>query len=179
MIAACSAFLLLALVVMGTVQYRSHLQKNYSKDYVLALYGIKSGMHLAGLVCEGKYQTWKDGVSSDTSTSSRGVDPRAVADLEAVNAEINGIMGKMATPSTEYAHAARTLLNLYEIYEKMQSAITNYPDSISTHRAGIVAATAEFSTGIENLKADLPVPLAEEFKKAGQKYDLRFMAVER
>jgi len=179
MIAACSIFLLLALVVVGTVLYRSHMQKNYSHNYVLALYGIKSGMNLAGVVCDGKYQAWKDGVSSDAPTASRGVDPRAVADLETVKTEINGIMGGMGTPTTEYAQAAQKLQNLYAIYEKLQAMITNYPDSLSTHRAEIVAATEEFSTGIENLKADLPVPLAEEFKKTAQIYDLRFMAVEK
>jgi len=179
MIAACSTFLLLALVVVGMGLYRSHLQKNYSQNYVLALYGIKSGMSLAGVVCDGKYQSWKDGVSSGATTASRGVDPRAVADLEAVKTEINSIMTGMGTPTTEYAQAARKLQSLFAIYEKLQSIVTDYPDSLSTRRAEIVAATEEFSSGIENLKADLPVPLAEEFKKAGQKYDLRFMAVEK
>lgn len=172
----CVMFLLLISLVAGIVQYRNHLQKHYTQNYVLALYVIKSGMNLGEMVCNGTYNDWR-GVEPSTAPEVGGIGPQALDDLESVKVEINRIMGELGTPSVEYSKAAQILQKLYALYEKTNSMVIDSPGSLSRHKAEIGAAREEFSREIENLKANLPSPLAEELRKAGKKYDLRFMAL--
>jgi hypothetical protein len=85
----------------------------------------------------------------------------------------------VGNPSKENEQAARRLQNLYSIYDRINTLIINTPDSLSFHNREIVAASEGFSGGIENLKAEMPAPLADEFRKASQKYDLRFLGLEK
>ncbi|HEX2767874.1 MAG TPA: hypothetical protein VHN12_01205 [Geobacteraceae bacterium] len=165
-------------LVAGIAQYRSHLKRHYLQNYVLALYGIKSGMEMTGRICEGKYKVWREGVSS-ASPASGAIDPRTLADLKSVKVEIDSIMVKVGDPPKEYNQAAGRLQDMYSIYDKINALIIKSPDSLSRHTPEIVAAGKSFSLEIENLKANMPVPLADEFRKAGQKYDLRFLGLEK
>lgn len=169
-------FLLLISLVVGIVQYRSYMKKHYTQKYVVALYGINSGMSLAGKVCDGKYKAWKEGAPSESPTSNE-VDYEAIKDLVTVKTEIDGVLKKMGTPPVEYNQAAQILQKLYAIYEKMSSLIINSPDSLSQHKTEIVTAREEFSREIENLKAKLPAALVEEIKITSNKFDLRFMTI--
>lgn len=169
--------LLLIALIVGIAQYRSSMQKNYAQKYVVALYGINSGMNLTGMVFEGKYKAWKDGVSLEISAAS-DIDSETIADLVGVKAYVDETRGKMNAPPSEYYQAELILQHLYLIYEKMNSLITNSPEDLSQHKAEIATAREEFSQEIDRLKKSLPTPLVEEFKKAGQKYDLRFMTME-
>jgi hypothetical protein len=169
-------FVFLAALVAGLAQYRSHLQSQYLQDYVLALYGINSGMEMGRRVCEGKYKAWKGGIPVD-ATGSGSIDPRTLADLNQVKTEVDGIMGKVGNPSKEYEQAARRLQNLYSIYDRINTQIINAPDTLSLQDMEIVAAREGFSREIKNLKAEMPAPLTDAFRKAGQKYDLSFLGL--
>lgn len=173
-IAAILMFLLLISLVAGIVRYKSYMRVQYAHNYVQALYVIESGMNLGERICNGTFNAWR-GVKSSSAPGASGIGPQARADLQFVNAEINKIMGKLGAPSAEYRQAARILQNIYALYEKTNAMVINSPDSVSGHTAEIVAAKAEFSREIKALKANLPAPLATELKKAGQKYDLRFI----
>lgn len=175
-ISLCVIFLLLISLVAGIMQYRSNAQKHYSQNYVLALYVMKSGMNLGEKVCNGTFNDWR-GVEPSTVPNDGGIGPQARADLESVNVEVNRIMGELGSPTAEYSQAAQILQKLYALYEKTNSMVIDSPDSLSRHRAEIDAARKEFSREIDNLKANLPSPLAEELRKAGKKYDLRFMVL--
>jgi len=175
-LAICVMVLLPVSLAVGISHYRSNLQKHYSQRFVLALYGIKSGINLSGMVCEGTYKHWKEGVPLQPSASGK-VDSQAIADLVAVKTEVDGIMGKMGAPPATYDQSARTLLRLYAIYDELNSKIINSPDSLSRQQTGIVKARNDFAREIGELKVNWPAPLAEEFKIASQKYDLQFMAL--
>lgn len=174
----CMTFLLLVSLVAGIMQHRSHLRKQYAQNYVRALYTIKSGMNLGEMICNGTFNAWR-GVEPSTVPRTGTINPQALADLKSVKTEIDKIMKKLDKPSAEYSLAARTLQKLYALYEKTNSMVINSPDSLSLNRKEYLTARKEFSLEIENLKSNLPLPLVEELKIAGQKYDLRFMAIKR
>jgi hypothetical protein len=164
------AVLLLASLVVGTVQYRNSKRKQYVHNYVLALYGIKSGMNLGEKVCDGTYNAWR-GVESASSTMHH----QALADLELVKAENARIMKMVSSPPKEYNQVARILYKLHENYEKTNSMLINSQDNPSRLKPVFVATEKEFSQGILDLKASMPAPLLEEIKKANQKYKMKFM----
>lgn len=171
-------FLLLVSVVAGIMQHRSHLRRQYAQNYVRALYTIKSGMNLGEMICNGTFNAWR-GVEPSTVPRSGTINPQALADLESVKTEIDKIMKKLDKPSAEYSQAARILEKLYALYEKTNSMVINSPDSLSLSMKEYLTAREEFSREIENLKSNLPLPLAGELKIAAQKYDLRFMAIKK
>lgn len=173
-ISLCIMLLLLISLVVGIGQYRTLLQKEYTQKYVVALYGINSGMNLTGMIFDGKYKAWKEGVSVEISASST-VDSQTIEDLNSVKSYIDETRVKMGTAPAELAQAARILQKLYEIYEKMNSRIIDSQYSSSLHESEIIEAREKFSTEIKNLKTNLPAPLAEELKKTDQKYNLNFM----
>ena len=172
----CVLVLLLISLAIWTVQHRSYLQEQYAQKYVVALYGINSGMNLTGMVCEGKYKAWKDGVTAEASPAIT-VDFQTLADLEGVKAYVDETIGEMGAAPKEYEQADRILQRLYAIYANMNSMIINSPGSLPQRKIELGAAREDFSREIEDLKSNLPAPLVEELKKAGQKYDLRFMAL--
>lgn len=135
-------------------------------------------MNLGERVCKGTYNAWR-GVEPSPAAEAGGIGPQARADLESLKVEIDRIMGDLGSPAAEYSKAAQILQNLYALYEKTNSLIIDSPGSGSGHKAEIDATREDFSREIENLKADMPATLAEELRKAGKKYDLRFMAVEK
>lgn len=177
-IALCVMFLLLITLAAGIVQYRSYVRRQYAHNYVQALYVIKSGMNLGEMICNGTFNAWR-GVKSPAVPEASGIDPQALADLQSVKAAINKIMGELGTPSVEFSQVAQILQKLYALYEKTNSMVINSSDSLSRHETEMVAAREEFSREIGKLKANLPAPLAEELKKAGQKYDLGFMTLKK
>ncbi|MDA8430252.1 MAG: hypothetical protein M0T70_13440 [Geobacteraceae bacterium] len=174
-LAAGLLFIVLLAVGVGMTQYRRYEQRQYAHNYVQALYVINSGMHLGDMLCQGTYNDWR-GVESSAVHEDSGIDPQARADLQSVKATIDNIMGALVTPSAEYNQAEQILQRIYDIYEKTNAMIVTSQDSLSRHTSEMDAAKAEFSREIENLKAHMPAPLAVELKKAGQKYDLRFIS---
>jgi hypothetical protein len=171
--AVCVMLLLLISLVIGIVHHRSQVRRQYAHNYVQALYIIKSGMHLDEMICDGTYNAWR-GVESSDVPEYGGIAPQALADLEAVKAKIDKIMGEMGTPSVEYDKAAQILLKIYSIYDKTNSMVITSQDSLSQHEAEMIAARNEFSLEIDNLKVNMPAPLMEEVKIASKKYDLGF-----
>lgn len=178
MIATALTLMFLISVGVGTAKYRSHSHNQYTHNYVLALYGINSGMTLIDKVSKGTYKTWKDG-STLNDTRAVEIDSQTIADLTAVKIEIDSIIKKTGSPPTEYNQAAQILQNLYATYNKTNSLILNSPDSLSMHGMEIVNFQKDFFQEVESLKANMPLSLMDEFKKNSHKYDLRFIAAEK
>ncbi|MDD2732321.1 MAG: hypothetical protein PHF56_00145 [Desulfuromonadaceae bacterium] len=173
-IAVCVLLLCAILAAIGIIQYQNSVQKQYTQNFILALYGIKSGMSMTGMICAGEYSAWKEGVPSETPVSGE-IDSQATADLATVKAEVDALMAKTENPPSEYRQSALTLRKLYALYGTMNAEILSSPDFLSRCKADVAAAHEDFSREIENLKTQMPGALTEAFKKAGQKYDLRFM----
>ena len=178
MIAAILMSMFLISLGVGIARYRSNSHNHYTHNYVLALYGINSGMTLIDKVRNGTYKDWKDGNALD-GTRLVGIDSQTIADLTAVKIEIDNIIKKIESHPTEYNQAAQTLQNLYATYNKTNSLILNSPDSLTLHGMEIVNFQKDFFQELERLKANMPLSLMDEFKKNSHKYDLSFMAAKK
>lgn len=172
MITAVVTVLVLLALVVGVVRQRMSVRSQYAHNFVQALYGIKSGMNLGKMVCEGTYNDWR-GVES----ASREMDPQALADLETVRTETAKILRDMGSPPAGYEPSARILQRMYANYEKTNSLIIGSPENPSQHASATVATEEEFLRDIPALKANMPAPLVKEIAQSSRKYDLSFMAM--
>lgn len=175
-IAISAALLLAMLVSIGFSQYQRSVQKQYTQNFILALYGIKSGISMTSKVCKGEYNGSKGAVPSDPPASGK-IDAQTKADLQTVKTEVDTLMARLETPPAKYGQSLLILRKLYALYGAMHVNITSSPVFLSRCTGDIAAANVEFSRELEHLKAEMPGALTEEFKKAGTKYDLRFMAL--
>ncbi|MDD2899620.1 MAG: hypothetical protein PHI31_13025 [Desulfuromonadaceae bacterium] len=173
-IAASILLILMIALVIGENYFQRTAQKQFLENFVQAVYGIKSGMALTSVVCEGKYAEWK-GEDSSTATQSGGLDSQTVTDLETVENEVDSVMHKMGTPPDAYTESVQILRSMYTLYRKTNQMLVTSEDSLMRCAAETGAANDAFTHEIDQLKARLPAPLAEEFKLSAQKYDLRFM----
>lgn len=176
-IAVSVLLLVITSTITGAIYYQRSAQKRFLQNYVMAVYGIKSGMALTGRVCEGKYAAWKNGKLSGNSGASADIDSQAAADLATVQAEVDSIIRKMGPSPVKYNEAAQSLHSMYRIYEKANTMLVSSAGSRSRCTAEITTAQDNFSHEIENLKLHMPAPLIEEFKKSSKKYDLGFMGL--
>lgn len=172
------SLIIILMIAIGIVQYRNYLQRQYAQNFITALYGINSGMNLAGVVCDGRYKSWKEGVPA-TDAGPTIIEEQAKVDLKTVMAEVDGVMKKITVPSSENEKAYRALKRLYVIYGMANTNLLASPVGKPILMNACVGVKDEFAREIGILKSDLPVGLVEEFKKAGKKYDLSFMAMDR
>lgn len=170
------ALLILICAVAGTVWYRNAQRREYTRNYVQILYGIRSGMNIAGLVCGGNYRTWKDGTPPDAPLPA-GLDPEARNDLDVIKREIDGIMVKMASPPAEFDQVARTLRTLYIRYDGINALLLSSGEPPPSCRAGVAAAQENFSLELENIRTGRLSSLREELGRASQRYDFRFTSL--
>lgn len=171
------AVLLLIVLTSGIKAYRSHRQRQYTYTYVQALYGIKSGIALTDRVCDGSYAAWKDGIPTSEATSIE-TDSRALEDLQTITSEVNSCMGKLGAPPAEYRQVYQILQRLHALYEDRRALTISSGDDVSGCRSTTARAHKEFARDIADLKAQMPAPLRDEFKKTSRKYDLGFMALQ-
>lgn len=164
-----TAVLFIVVLTGGIKAYRSHLHQRYIYNYVQALYGIKSGIALTNRVCDGIYPAWKDGMSAPAATSIE-IDSRALEDLQTIKSEIDSSMGKMGTPPYGYDQAQQILQRLYARYRSRHALTILSADDLTRCKSDTRVVNEVFARDIENLKAQMPAPLHNEFKKAGAKY---------
>ncbi|HIJ94832.1 MAG TPA: hypothetical protein HPP94_03655 [Desulfuromonadales bacterium] len=173
-LAVAGALIAALLVAFALVQYQRSVRKQYTQNFILALYGIKSGISLTTLVCEGDYNAWKGGDSAVSSTGNQ-TDLQAIADLQTVKIEVDGLVAKIGTAPAEYALSRQILSTMYANYGEISTKLIASTEALSNCKPEAAATNEKFMRDIESLKAKMPASLTKEFKKAGLKYDLRFM----
>lgn len=167
----------LLLVLAGglTKVYLEHkASQQYSKDFIVALYGIKSGTdmsmgHLAGLSAE-----WQKAAES----SSLAPRPKQ-ADLDkvaAVKVRIGEAMGKLNEAPEKFAEARNNLIRLHGVYEKIVALNIAAPGSLESLNGSTQKLEAEFFKVAEELRKTMPDDLQEELKVSVVKFrNLSFM----
>ncbi len=155
------AFLaIVAAVVFLYIQNRA--EEKFIKEYVVALYGLKSGTDQ----CMKKVETLAGG--------SRLVD-KDLAQLRSVKAEIATALGVLSSPPKKFNDAHTRLEKLSGTYEKLYNlCLTSVPSAEIANSAG--ALEAQFNTQAKALKSSLSPPLLAELTAKTSRYrNLQFM----
>ncbi len=173
-IAASMAFLILFGSIILIRQNHVSSERRYLHNYVLALYGIRSGMELSSSICGSYTNTGNKDASPGLSLDGK-INPEKKSDLDTIKHEVDSIMEEMGPPPEKLSGAAETLRKLCAVYKK-QDVLANGPSgSVALYEREVDASRENFVRLLEDLKANLPGPLADELKKDGKKYDLRFI----
>lgn len=160
----------IAVLAGGVGAYRHYqASRRYAETYTKALYGIKTGVEDSTGVSMKIAEDWKKKQEAGT-----GVQPRPNADDEArlnkLKGQVDALVQKLQQPPDKFAAANDRLMKLNEIYGKAHTlalAPSGSPQGFSESAAKL---QGDFTQAGHELKSALPGPLAEELKKAEQKY---------
>lgn len=154
--------LLAVIAVLALTYMRSRAEEKFIEEFVVALYGVKSGTD----------QCIK--MSEILANGNRLVDGD-LAQLKSVKAEIVAAIQALPSPPEKFSAAHSRLGNLSSTYEKLYTlCVTSGPSAEIATAAG--ALEAKFNTQAKELKRDLPPPLLTELINKSSRYkNLQFM----
>ena len=165
MVAAVAVLLIIA--VSGGYFYQiKKAEQQYVKNYMRALYAIKTGTDLSFDTCAKITAEWK----------SKGLNivPQISVEDEARLNKVKEItdryMQKLNDPPKKFAGNKEKLANLYEIYTRTNSLALAPSGSLSGFESETAKSQNEFNASIAAIKDGMPTALSKEFQIAQKKY---------
>jgi len=162
---------LVALLAAGTV-YFLHirtLEKQYAKNYIRALYTIKSGTVLGLNTCTKLSNEWKANMDA-----GRVYAPHISADdesrLNGVKETTDRFMHTLNKPPKKFVNSNEKLTNLYGAYAKVHALAIAPSGSLPGYTNLASKSQSEFDVALQELKGSLPSELTAELQLAKVKY---------
>jgi hypothetical protein len=173
-VVSIALFLILALFAAGSSYYlHRQNEQNYLKNYVLTLYGIKSGFDRGS------------GIGKDLAEESRrfgkpGYYPTSMVsekleEFKIVQSEVDRFMEHLANPPESLQDAGARLQQLYSIYKRQNSLVTAPHGSVDEYERAMKETQTNFSHSLAQFKSSLPTQVRDEIKKSGTRYNLQFL----
>ena len=162
MIVGAGIALLAVIAVVALLYMGNRAEEKFIKEYVVALYGLKSGTDQCMKMAE------------TLASGSRLVD-KDLAQLRSVKTEITTALQVLSTPPKKFNDAHTRLGKLSGAYEKLYNlCLTSSPSAEIASSAG--ALEAQFNAQARVLKSSLPPPLLAELTAKTTRYrNLQFM----
>jgi hypothetical protein len=173
-ITACLVFLSIVAVLSGALLNRKNTERQYLTNYVLGIYGLKSGMIRCSRTCGDIIDEWKKGNSSGLPDKHE-ISREDKEDMAIVKGQIDLVMRKLENPPGGYAQLSTKLQNMYCNYRELNDLANAPLGRLPSFESKVKEAKDNFSREIENLKLNMPDQLTEELKRSGIKYNLSFI----
>lgn len=157
------AVVLIAAIAVGAMVYlNNQAERKFTKNFVVALYGIKTGTD----------QSLKKSALLASGTPLRESD---LAELSAGKTEIDAAVKMLATAPDKFSGAHKQLAKLHGTYEKLYTlSVSSGPSPSVAEAAGKLES--QFREEARALKSGLPPQLADEIRAVLPRYrNLRFM----
>lgn len=174
---AYAAIAVMTVVLVGgmTKAYLNHkADQLYSKNFITALYGIKSGTDLSLGIIADLSSEWGETVNT-TNIAPRSSQEK-LEKIKLVKTKINKALGSLGESPEKFTTAKKDLIRLHKIYEKIYALNTSTPDSLDTFAASTRKLEAEFLKTAGELKNTMPDIIREELQTSVARYrNLKFM----
>ena len=162
---------LVALLAVGAgyfYQIRKSEQQ-YAKNYMRALYTIKSGTDLSLRTCAKLSAEWKK--SMDTGQiNAPHISTEDETSLNSVKETTDRFMQTLDKPPKKFVDSKEKLANLYGVYAKAHTLALAPSGSLPSYTSSAAKSQSEFDIAAKELKGSLPSELSAEFKIAKVKY---------
>jgi predicted Zn finger-like uncharacterized protein len=158
---------LVALVIYGGYfYYQRSLETEYSRNFVRALYAIKTGRDI-------NHETAEKIVSKLNASGQKYgllISDQDEARLNKVKSSADKLMKRINDPPKKYIKANEKLVKLYNIYSELNSFMISPPSSLDTFKISSNKLENDFDEGVRDMKANLPQKLSERIKTAQVRY---------
>lgn len=161
----------LALVLVGGLSkvYLDHkAHQEYAKNFIVALYGVKSGTDLNLGLIDNISSTWQQNLGAG------GIAPRPsqkdLDKLTVVKKRISQAMETLNESPEKFVEARTQLIRLHGVYEQIYALNISNPDSLDEYTVSVDKLKASFSKAADELKGAMPEELSNELKASVAKY---------
>jgi hypothetical protein len=162
---------IVALLIAGGA-YLYHIrqvEKLYAKNYMRALYTIKTGTDLSLNTCAKISAEWKTRMDAGQSAAPR-ISGEDESRLIKVKAATDNFMLKLNETPKKFTTSKEKLDKLYGEYTKVNALAIAPSGSLSGFTDSASKSGSEFDVAVKDLKASLPTALSEELQIAKVKY---------
>lgn len=154
---------------IGSYVVKAKAEQQYARNYVLALYGVKSGADRSLNKFEKVSGEWKAMAESGQVYILR-IAPQEKADLDTVKAEVDKVMQQLGAPPEKFSDAQDRLSRLYQIYSRLYALNLSPPDNLPAFSEATTRLARDFDRATQELKSTLPEELFEEIRQVAPRY---------
>jgi hypothetical protein len=171
------SFVVLAVLLAGGISvFNAHKkERQFSSNFVQALYGIKSGTDMGLKKCQKISAEWKAKQDAGQAVIPR-ISAEDEADMNTVKGEIDTIMQQLNQPPKKYVTANEKLAALYGAYQKTYALTLAPSGSVQSFNDSVAKLDNDFNRAAQDLKTSLPEELKEDIRRATSRFKgLKFM----
>ena len=161
----------IALLAVGLcyLYYTRKSEQQYARNYMRALFTIKSGTELNFTTCEKLSNEWQASMNVGQKFSPH-INAEDESHLNNVKETVDGFMKMLNKPPKKFIISSEKLATLYGVYTKVHTLATAPPGSLSTFNNLASKSKSEFRAATQELKNSMPAELSSELKLAQAKY---------
>jgi type II secretory pathway pseudopilin PulG len=166
-----SLLMLVALLsAVGVVAYNKRkAEQEFTRYYILAVYGIKTGADLDLNQCAKLSADWRTKMTAGQNFQPR-ISPVDEARLTKVKVEVDIVMQRLDKSPKNFISANAKLAKLYGIYAQLHSLTLAPPSSLAGFTDSATKSENDFRQAVQEFKTALPTELLAEINKAKTKY---------
>lgn len=172
--AACAVIVVVLAVAVRAAHERRGAKRHYLADYVLALYGIKSGVDRCSATCDEIVANWHKNDEAG-SAAPPTVPAEERENMAVVKSEVDRVMGKLEHPPEQYRELAVRLHAMYDTFADIDARANSPSGSPTDFEKRVQADRDAFAGEIASLRSSMPPPLEAEIKRDTAKYRLAFI----
>lgn len=155
--------------LIGVAYNKRKAEQEFSRYYVLAVYGIKTGTDLDLNQCAKLAADWKTKMNAGQNFQP-SISPVDESRLNKVKVEIDNVMQRLNKPPKKFIAANANLAKLYGSYAQLHSLTLAPPSSLAGFTDSAAKSENDFRQAVQGFKAVLPTELSAEIDKAKAKY---------
>jgi len=163
------AIVALLAIGLGSFYLKMQAEQKYAKDYMRALYTIKTGTELSLKTCERITSDWKAKTDAGQNFVPR-ISEEEESRLNKVKEVTDLYMQKLNKPPKKYIINNEKLANLYGAYTKIHATAVAPSGSLSRFSDTTTKSQNDFNAALTALKENMPPALSNELKIAKTKY---------
>ena len=169
--AKVALLVLVALLAVGT-GYFFHTRKSeglYAKNYMRALYTIKSGTDYSLSTCAKLSAEWKTSMDAGQKYAPH-ISAEDESRLSSVKETTDRFMQTLDNPPKKLVNSKEKLVNLYTVYARVHALAIAPSGSLPGYTNSANKSQSEFNVALQELKGSLTPELTTELKIAKAKY---------
>jgi len=161
------AALLLLVVVGGLFWYQSYAgNKEFARNYIVALYGVTSGVQMNVKLAGERTQAWQE----TGSVMAPRIPSNERQRLQKLDSAVGEAFKKLPADQSRYAVERQKLEKLYDIYRRAYELNLSKPGSVTALTGKLAQLETDFSGAATEMKGRWPALLERELKDSLPKY---------
>ena len=159
---------------LGKFYLDNQAEEEYARNFIVALYGVKSGTDLGLGLIDGISSQWQKNLDAGGIAPNTG--QKDLDKLGQVKKRVTQAMATLDECPEKFAEARQKLVRLHRIYEDIYALNVAMPSSLGELNSSEDRLKENFFKAADDLRRSMPAELSDELKSSVSRYrNLNFM----